>query len=55
MKHKKSKWMTSALLKSINIKINYTKSGLKQMYIMLNSILDSKRNLSHTITLFDAV
>ena len=28
-KHKKSKWMTSTLLKSINRKNNYTKSGLK--------------------------
>ena len=31
IKHKKCKWMTYALLKSINSKNNYTKSGLKQM------------------------
>ena len=50
--------MTSALLKSINTKIQPYKDLIKTdiyIYIMLIFILDAKRNLSHTIILFDAV
>ena len=49
-KHKKSKWMTSALLKSIN-----TTNQLYNEWIKTDLYLDEKMNSSHIITLFKAV
>ena len=50
-KHNKSKWMTSSLLKSINTKKQLYKEWIKTDVNNVELILDSKRNLSHIITL----
>ena len=54
-KLKKSKWMTSALLKSINTKNQLHKEWIKTDINDLNFFLGEKMNLSHIITPFDAV
>ena len=54
-KHKKCKWMTSALLKSINTKNQLYKDWIKTDINNVDLYSDAKRNSSHTIILFDAV